>query len=497
MKTIDEVASFCKKNGFVYPSGDIYGGITGFYDFGPNGVELKNNIKEAWWNEFVKSREDVVGIDGSIITHPMTWKASGHVDNFTDPLVDCLKCKTRHRADHLIEDLLKIPADDLSAEKITELIQENKLKCPKCKGDLSAARKYNLMFKTTVGPVDDEASTAYLRPETAQLIFNNFSLVQRNARLKLPFGIAQIGKAFRNEISPRNFIFRLREFEQGEIEYFINEKDLNNCPYLTDKVLNYELIVYSKGMQTDKKKHEQMTIKEAIAKKIIKTKWHAYWLYEFHNFYVSNGVNKERIRIRQHLDEERSFYALDTWDIQYEFPFGWQEILGMANRTTYDLDQHSKYSGKEITYLDEETGTKVKPYVVAEPSMGIERAFFTFLWDAYEEEKERVVLKLNPKLAPIKCAILPLVKTDKELVAKARELFDELRKEFRCFYDASGSIGRRYRRMDEVGTPYCLTIDGDTLKEGTITLRDRDSMKQTRVNTKDIKRIISSLLKGE
>ncbi len=490
MKNINEVASFCKKKGFVFPSGEIYGGLSGFYDFGPLGVELKKNIKDYWWNHFVRYRSDIVGIDGSIITHPNTWVASGHVANFTDPLVDCLKCKARMRADHLIEDSTGMQVEGLSIKQINNIIREKNIKCPKCGGELSDARKYNLMFKTHIGPIDSDASIAYLRPETAQLIFTDFSIVQKTSRLKLPFGIAQIGKSFRNEISPRNFLFRLREFEQMEIEYFINEKDVNNCPFITDEVLNYKLLILSKGMQSSNKQAELMSIKNAIGRKIIKTKWHAYWIYESHKFLISLGVNPSKLRARQHLDEERSHYALDTWDIDYKYPFGWKELMGIANRTTFDLTQHMKLSGKDLTYLDPLTNKKITPYVVAEPSLGVERLFFTLLWDAYEVINDRVVLKLKPNIAPIKCAVLPLLKNNDEIVSTAKTIFNDLKGSFTCFYDENGSIGRRYRRMDEVGTPFCVTIDHDTLINESVTVRFRDSMKQERVLISELKNFI-------
>lgn len=493
MVTIDEIAAFAKRKGFVFPNSEIYGGLAGFWDYGPLGVELKRNIQNELWNSFVIQREDVVGIEGSTISHASVWKASGHVNSFTDPLVECKKCKNRFRADKLIEDELKLIVDGLSIEKMNEIIKKHKLKCPKCKNGLTAAKTFNLMFKTFIGPVEDESSIAFLRPETAQSIFVDYELTQRTSRKKLPFGIAQVGKAFRNEISPRNFLIRAREFEIFEIEYFIHPKKLDDCIYF-DEIADYELLIYSTKEQ-EKGKPVKMKVKDALNKKIFKTKWHAYWLAKFHNFFSSLGLNPEKLRLRQHLGEELSHYASDTWDIEYEFPFGWREITGVANRTDFDLKQHMKESKKDLKYFDEQTKEKVIPHVI-EPSQGIDRAFLTFLIDAYEEEKERIVLRLNPKLAPIKVAIFPLVNRD-NMPEKAKEIFNLLKNEFYSFYDESGSIGRRYRRMDESGTAFCITIDTDTLKNNTVTLRDRDSMKQVRVDIKDLKEILKKLINQE
>jgi glycyl-tRNA synthetase len=479
----------------VFPSCEIYGGFAGFYDYGPLGTELKMNIKEEWWNTFVRTRDDVVGIDACTINHPMVWKASGHLDSFTDPLVECKKCNARHRADHLIEDSIGISVDGITIEQVNEMIIKHNLKCPKCGGELTSAKTFNLMFKTFVGPVEDDAHVAYLRPETAQLMFTNFKLILDTSRIKLPFGIAQMGRAYRNEISPRDFLFRMREFEQMEIEYFIHPDKINDCPYLTDEILDYELNVYSAEMQQNNQEMVKMTIREALDKNIIKTTWHAYWLVLIHKWFVDLGLNPEKIRIRQHLPEERSHYALDTWDIEYQFPFGWKEIHGMANRTDYDLKQHMKFSNEDLTYFDDEKREKVVPHVI-EPSQGVDRAFLAFLIDAYTQEEDRIVLKLHPKLAPYKVGVFPLVNKD-GLNEIARKVYEELKKEFTSFYDEKGSIGRRYARQDEIGTPFCITIDYQTKEDNTVTIRDRDTKEQVRVKIEELKEILRKLINKE
>ncbi len=495
--SIDDMAAFCKKKGFVYPSAEIYGGLSGFFDFGPLGVEIKNNIKGEWWKAHVTQRGDIVGIDGAIKTNPKVWVASGHVNSFTDILLECSKCREKYRADHLIEDKLKIKTEGLRKEDIAKLIEKHDLKCPKCRGELASVKDYNLMFSTNVGPEVTDSSTAYLRPETAQLIFTNFKLVQENARMKLPFGIAQIGKAFRNEISPRDFLFRSREFEQMELEYFVNPNALDNCPYI-DEFMDYEMNVLSAEMQTAKKNAKKMTLRQLIANKIVKTKWQAYWLAFEHKWFAGLGANPDNFRIRQHLEDEKSHYALDTWDLEYNFPFGWKELQGMANRTDFDLRQHTNASKKDLTYYDEESKERIMPYVVAEPSQGVERAFLVFMFDAYEYDKKRenVVLHLHPKLAPYKAAVFPLVSNKPELTKKARKVYDDLKKRFNVFYDESASIGRRYARQDEAGTPLGITVDFDSLKKDDVTIRDRDTTKQVRVKLKDLPGKISEFLEG-
>ncbi len=495
--SIDELATFCKRKGFVYPNSEIYGGLAGFYDFGPYGVELKNNIKAEWWKAHVRQRDDIVGIDGCIIANPKVWEASGHVSSFTDALIDCKKCGNRLRADQFIEEKLKIKTDGFSIQKIREVIEENKLVCPRCRSEFGEPKAFNLMFTTSVGPISDSSSKAYLRPETAQLIFTNFRLVQENARLKLPFGIAQIGKSFRNEISPRDFLFRVREFEQMEIEYFIDPNKAGECPFIKD-FMGCELNVLTAEMQNKSQKPKAMKVKEIVEKKIM-LPWHVYWLAFEHSWFLSLGAKKENLRVRQHLSEEKSHYALDTWDLEYNFPFGWKELQGIANRTDFDLQQHMKHSKKDLSYFDQETGKRFVPHVVAEPSLGVERTFLVFLLDAYEYDKKRdnIVLKLHPKLAPIKVAVFPLLSNKKELVKPAKEVYEELKKELSCFYDAAGSIGRRYARQDELGTPYCATIDFDSLKKKDVTVRDRDSTSQVRVKIDDLKETLLKLLNNE
>jgi glycyl-tRNA synthetase len=482
--TIDEMATFCKRKGFVYPTAELYGGLSGFFDFGPLGVELKNNVKQQWWKFHVKQRDDIVGIDGSIVTNPKVWVASGHAANFEDLMLTCSKCKEKVRADTFLEDALKIKADGIKAQEINKLVKEHNLKCPKCKGPFEEVEEFNLMFTTNVGPKQDSSSKAYLRPETAQLIFADFKLVQDNARLKLPFGIAQVGKSFRNEISPRDFLFRCREFEQMEIEYFIDPAKINDCPYL-DEVKDHSLLIYSADMQVSNKDAEKMNVIDAMKKGIIKTPWHAYWLATEHKWFASLGANPDKFRIRQHLGEEKSHYALDTWDLEYKFPFGWKELQGMANRTDFDLQQHIKHSGKDMSLFDEETKQKIIPHVVAEPSQGVERAFLVFMFDAYsyDEARGNIVLKLHPKLAPYKIGVFSLVN---KLNDPAEKLYKELRKEFDAFFDKSGSIGRRYARSDEIGVPYCITVDFDTLNDNAVTVRDRDTTKQERVKISEL-----------
>ncbi|MCK5708699.1 MAG: glycine--tRNA ligase [Candidatus Aureabacteria bacterium] len=420
---MSELVSLCKRKGFIFQSSEIYGGINSCYDFGPLGVALKNNIKKLWW-ETMTFRSDIEGIDASIIMHPRVWEASGHVENFTDPLIDCKKCKKRFREDNI----------------------EDKKQCPECGGELTEARNFNLMFKTFIGPVEDKASIAYLRPETAQGIYVNFLNVQGSCRQKLPFGIAQIGKAFRNEITPGNFIFRTREFEQMEMQYFV-------YPEQADEKFEYW--------------KEQ------------RIKWHRDVL----------GLNGESLRFHQHGANELAHYAKDAFDIEFKYPFGWQEIEGIHNRTDYDLKQHMEYSKKDLKFFDEGKKERITPYII-ETSVGVERTLLTILVNAFTKEDdkngERIVLKLHPRVAPYKAAIFPLVKKD-GMPEIARKIEDDLRSEFHIFFDMSGSIGRRYRRQDEIGTPFCFTVDGETSKDETVTIRDRDTMEQKRINISDIR----------
>lgn len=467
---IDDLATFCKRKGFVYPSSDIYGGFSGFWDFGHLGSELKKNIKDQWWKYHVQSREDMEGIDGAIIANPKVWKASGHVDNFIDFIVVNKKTKEKKKIDGH-----EVPEYETSKEW-------------EVKGE------FNPMFTTEIGAVRDEAVRSYLRPETAQIIFTNFKSVQENARLRLPFGIAQMGKAFRNEISPREFLFRCREFEQMEIEYFIGKNQ--KCSYI-DEIKGVEIKIYSEDMQKSGKEPKKMKIYDAWKKGIIKRDWHAYWIANELSWFILLGANPEKFRIRQHMSDERSHYSSDTWDFEYEFPMGWRELQGFADRSTYDLTQHQNNSKKSMEITDPELG-KVLPEVVCEPSLGVERAFLVFMFDAYEFDKKRdnVVLHLSPKLSPYKAAVFPLVSKG-EMYEEAYEVYKFLKEEFNVFFDKSGSIGRRYSRQDEVGTPYCITIDGDSLKEKDVTIRDRDSTNQKRVKVSELKEILRKLISEE
>ncbi len=414
--TMEKIVSLAKRRGFIFPSSEIYGGLNSCWDYGPLGVELKNNVKQAWWRRMIRQREDMVGLDASILMHPRVWEASGHLAGFTDPLVDCKKCKQRFRADHLTTTV-----------------------CPECGGELTEARNFNLMFKTFMGPVEDQAAVVYLRPETAQGIFVNFANVLTTTRKKLPFGIGQIGKSFRNEITPGNFTFRTREFEQMEIEYFVKPG-------------------------TD----------EEIFRR---------WVEVRYNWYRELGLNPDRLRLRSHDPEELAHYAKACIDIEYYFPMGWSELEGIANRTDFDLKRHTEYSGNRMEYFDQEANEHYIPYVI-EPSAGADRATLAFLVDAYHEEPDkdetRVVLRFHPELAPIKVAVLPLSRKE-PLIKMAKEISGELRRYWNTEYDDAKSIGRRYRRQDEVGTPFCVTVDFQSPEDRTVTVRERDTMAQTRL----------------
>lgn len=447
--TMDKIVGLCKSRGYVYPGSEIYGGLANTWDYGPLGVELKNNIKKAWMKKFVQESKYNVGLDAAILMNPEVWIASGHVGNFSDPLIDCKECKTRHRADKLIEEWAHeqgkdMIADGMSDEQLINFIKENHIPCPNCgKENFTDIRKFNLMFKTFQGVTEDSKSEIYLRPETAQGIFVNFKNVMRTTRRKLPMGIAQIGKAFRNEITPGNFTFRTREFEQMELEFF--------CKPGTD------------------------------------LEWHKYWKEFCENWLLSLGMKKENIRLRDHSPEELSHYSNGTTDIEFTFPFGWGELWGIADRTNYDLKQHMEHSKEDMTYLDPETNEKYIPYCI-EPSLGCDRVALAFLCNAYDEEEiaegdVRTVLHLHPALAPYKVAVLPL---SKKLSEKAEEVYSNLSKKFMCDYDEAGSIGKRYRREDEIGTPYCVTIDFDTLEDNCVTIRDRDTMEQVRVKIDEL-----------
>lgn len=443
--TMDKIVALCKGRGYIYPGSEIYGGLANTWDYGPLGVEFKNNVKRAWWKKFIQESPYNVGMDAAILMNPQTWVVSGHVAGFADPLMDCRECKARFRADTLVEDFMRDQGtanpqvDGWEHKKLEEFIRNNDIPCPECgKHNFTDVRKFNLMFKTFQGVTEDSQSELYLRPETAQGIFVNFKNVQRTSRKKIPFGIGQIGKSFRNEITPGNFTFRTREFEQAELEFF--------C-----------------------KPGEDM-------------EWFDYWKEFCRDWLLSLDMKEENLRTRDHSPEELSHYSKATTDFEYLFPFGWGELWGVANRTDFDLKQHGEHSGENFTYIDPVTNERYIPYCV-EPSVGVDRAALAFLCDAYNEEEleggdTRVVLKLHPYLAPFKAAVLPL---SKKLKDQAEEVYGQLRKKFSIDYDESGSIGKRYRRQDEIGTPYCITIDFDTLEDNCVTIRERDTMEQIRL----------------
>ena len=436
---MDRIVSLCKRRGFVYPSSEIYGGLISCWDYGPLGAELKRNLKTHWWDAMTNRRDDVEGLDAAILMHPQVWHTSGHVTEFNDPMVDCKTCKARFRADKLEES-----------------------RCPKrpskspltCGGELTEAKQFNLMFKTFMGPVEDTSSTIYLRPETAQGIYLNFLNVKNSSRQKIPFGIAQIGKAFRNEITPGNFIFRTREFEQMEMQYFIDPAE--------------------------------------------DEKWFEYWRRERWAWYESLGVNVSKLRWSEHGEDELAHYAKAAYDIEYEFPFGWQELEGVHNRTDFDLSRHMEATGKDLRYADERYKEKFIPYII-ETSAGCDRTILTLLVDGYDEVEvkgeTRVFLRLSPKIAPIKAAVFPLVKKD-GMPEFAEKVYNELKKRFKVFYDVSGAVGRRYARMDEAGTPFCVTVDGQTLQDETMTVRDRDTMEQTRMKTAELIEFLGEKISG-
>ena len=458
---MDHIVNLCKRRGIVFPSSEIYGGIGSTWDYGPVGVLLKNNVKAAWWKSVVQERDDMVGLDAAILMHPQVWIASGHVDSFTDPMVDCKQCKHRFRADHLVESMSTDEDGVRRTEEELKTLEQALMgvRCPECGGELTSMRQFNMMFKTHMGPVEESAAITYFRPETAQGIFVNFKNVQTATRKKLPFGIAQIGKSFRNEITPGNFIFRTREFEQMEIEYFTRPENAEEC--------------------------------------------HKYWLNERFEWYVGLGIKRENLRLRPHGEDELAFYAAACSDVEYLFPIGWSELEGIANRTDYDLKQHIEASGKDLSYFDETTGERVVPYVI-EPSGGVDRTLLAFLCDAYEEieggrgesgAEVEVVLRLHPRLAPYKAAVLPLSKKE-QLTSVAENLYKDLRRCFAVDYDEARSIGRRYRRQDEIGTPWCVTVDFDTLEDQAVTIRDRDTMEQVRISMDKVKDWIRDKLDG-
>ena len=458
LESMEKLVRLCKGRGYIYPGSEIYGGLANTWDYGPLGTELKNNVKSAWRKKFIQENQYNVGLDAAILMNPETWVASGHVNSFADPLIDCKECKTRHRADKLIEEWAHnnendIIADGMSDEELMKYISDNHIPCPNCgKENYTAIRKFNLMFKTFQGVTEDAKSEIFLRPETAQGIFVNFKNVARTTRMKLPMGIAQIGKAFRNEITPGNFTFRTREFEQMELEFF--------CKPGTD------------------------------------LEWFDYWRSFCKNWLLSLGIKEENIRLRDHKQDELVFYSKATTDIEFKFPFGCGELWGIADRTDYDLSKHMEHSKQDLSYQDTETNEKYIPYVI-EPSLGADRMTLAVLCNAYDEEKindddTRIVLHLHPVLAPYKVAILPL---SKKLSEKSLEIYKELSKDFMCDYDESGSIGKRYRREDEIGTPYCITIDFETLEDNKVTIRDRDTMEQERIYIKDIQNWLNNKIK--
>jgi glycyl-tRNA synthetase len=473
---MDVIVSLCKRRGFIFQSSEIYGGTGACWDYGPLGVELKNNIKRVWWRTFVQQRDDMVGLDASILMHAMVWKASGHVDHFTDPMVDCRECQHRFRADQVDEqpwthfcpatkgNKFAIPAGEPCGH-----CGARRALCPDCgKGELTAPRQFNLMFKTFMGPVEEEAAVTYLRPETAQGIFVNFENVLQSMRKKLPFGVAQIGKAFRNEITPGNFIFRVRELEQMEIEYFVNPHERVD------------------GRPADEAAHD-------------------HWIEACVGWYTRYGIDPQHLKLHEHGGDELSHYSKRTVDLLYDFPIGWSELMGIANRTDFDLKQHAKASGRTLTYFDEERKEHVVPYVV-EPSFGIERAFLAFMLDAYREEDvrgdKRVVLRFHRELAPIKIAVLPLLKKRPDIVETAQTLRSALARDWMTVYDDTAGIGRLYRRQDEIGTPYCVTVDVQTVGDGAkgetgdrcVTIRERDSMEQVRVPIAEVPNLFRDLL---
>lgn len=439
MSLMDDIVSLCKRRGFIYPGSEIYGGLANTWDYGPYGVQLKKNIMDVWWKTFVEDRDDMIGLDSGILMNPRVWEASGHVQNFADPLMDCRSCNERVRADKLIEEKLNQIADGKSDDEIFSIVMDNKLECPNCsKVDWTKPRAFNLMFRTNQGVIEDKTEQIYLRPETAQGIFVNFKNILDSTRVRLPFGVGQIGKGFRNEITPGNFIFRTREFEMMEIEYFLHPDDV---PAKFDE-----------------------------------------WVSASKNFFISIGVKEENLRIRQHDEDELSHYSSKTVDVEYKFPFGWGELQGIAHRGNFDLTQHIEFSGAKLQYRDPVTNDVFVPHVV-EPSWGLTRALLTVLLEAYEEEdlddgEKRTVMHFDPKIAPVQVAVFPLTN---KLNDEAEELYKKLKKVFRTEFDVSGAIGKRYRRQDEIGTPFCVTFDFDSLDDKSVTVRERDSMKQERV----------------
>ncbi len=443
---LKEIVALCKRRGFIFPGSDVYGGLANSWDYGPMGVELKNNIKRSWWHYFIQKRPDMVGLDAAILMHPRVWEASGHVGGFSDPLVECRECKKRHRGDQLLEDQTPLKANGLTLPEIGEALKANNVKCPDCGAkSFTEPKNFNLMFSTEMGVVEGQKLTVYLRPETAQGIFVNFNNVVNSSRVKIPFGIGQIGKAFRNEITPKQFIFRTREFEQMEIEYFVKPG--------TEKEKFQELLDYAQ------------------------------------NWFYGLGIKKENIQLREHDPKELAFYSNRTVDLEYRFPWGFGELIGIASRTDYDLSQHNKFAEEKLGYQEPETNERYIPYVI-EPSFGVDRAFLTFLMESYEveqlENRTRTVLRLHPKLAPVKMGIFALKRNAPELIDISNKLYDKLSNLWNVQMDNGGNIGKAYSRQDEIGTPFCITVDFQTVKDNTVTVRERDSMKQERISLDQI-----------
>ncbi len=476
----DKLVALCAKRGVIFPSAEIYGGVAGFYDYGPVGVTLKNRIREFWRSEFIIKMENIYEIESAIILPRIVWEASGHVESFTDVLVECKKCHTRFRADHLIQDTLEIVTDGKTIEELAEIIETNNIRCPNCKGELTSASKFNLMFKTFIGATEKSENEAYLRPETAQAIFLDFRRIQQAMRASLPFGIAQIGRSYRNEISPRNFLFRLREFEHMEIEFFVHPAQKDAVPEdLWEKVKDLEVSILSIPLQEKEAPAERYKATDLFKQGIFSCKWLLYWTLISYDWLVRVGIDPTRMRIRQHMLNERAHYAADCWDIEFKYSFGWKELQGIADRTDYDLKRHAKYSGKNLNIHLTDENVKIVPHVI-EPSSGLERIIQALLESTYIEEPERALFKFNPYIAPFQIAVFPLLRRD-NLISIARNICDILRGEnFLILYDEKGSIGRRYRRVDEIGVPFAITIDHQTLEDNTVTIRARDSMQQER-----------------
>jgi glycyl-tRNA synthetase len=491
--TIEEIANFCKRKGFVFRSSDIYGGFSGFWDYGPLGVELFNNIKKNWWGYFVQQKENMAGIEASIISHPRTWKASGHLANFNDLMIYCKKHKKNFRVDHLIQEVVGKNVEGMAKEQILEVVKENRKRFEKEGYDLAdEISASSLMFKTSVGPSNPEE--AYLRGETAQAMFMDFRLVADSARMRLPFGIAQIGRCFRNEIAPRDFLFRSREFHIGEFEFFIHPEE-KKCSLLSKQHLDTKLRLLDAETQEAGKE----TLKDTTIGKMLKEErldeWHAYWLAEQVIWFNSLGLDK--IKIREHMKSELSHYSSATFDIDYEYPFGSKEVAGNANRGQFDLNQHIKESRAKLELFDETSKKSVIPRVI-EPTFGIERIFLAAIVQGYsfDKKRENIVLRFHPKLAPVKAAIFPLIK-DEKMIATSKKIFKELSQDFNVQYDESASVGRRYARQDEQGTPYCITVDSESEKDRAVTIRDRDSTKQVRTKISELREVIRNLINGE